>query len=447
MHRPDMTLDAVQKECKESGVVQIYFLFTDVLGGIKGLPTPVGQLGRAIERGIVIDGSSVAGYARIEESDYRARPDLSTFRVLPWKEDGQTVAIALCDVITPDGQPFEGDPRHVLRRILAEAKQRGWTVNAGPEAEFFLFGSQDPTALLDTGSYYDLVPGSRGLRITTKIEQALKALGMEVEAVHHEVAPSQYEIDMRYTEALAMADQLLVYRWVVRAVASMEGCHATFMPKPIVGQNGSGMHVHLSIASESGNLFHDDKGSAEKGFLSALALQFLAGVLKYAPEIAAVTNPSINSFKRLVPGYEAPVYICWGTANRSALVRVPGYEPGRPEATRIEARFPDPSCNPYLAFACLIGAGLAGVQEELTPPERVEDDVYHLSESARRERGIGSLPGDLDEALMRFNTSTMSQSVLGDHVFEKVAANARREIDDFRLAVTDWELSRYLGRV
>lgn len=441
-----MTLESVQTECTEKGVAQIYFLFSDVLGGVKGLPTPVSQLDRAVERGIVIDGSSVAGYARIEESDYRARPDLSTFRILPWKEDSQTVAIALCDVITPDGQPFEGDPRHVLRRVLAEARVKGWTVNAGPEAEFFLFGSQDPRAVLDTGGYYDLVPGSRGLRVTTKIEQALKALGIDVEAVHHEVAPSQYEIDMRYTDALAMADQLLVYRWVVRAIASMEGCHATFMPKPIAGQNGSGMHVHLSLANEAGNLFYDEAGS-ENGFLSPMALQFLSGILKYAPEIAAVTNPSINSYKRLVPGYEAPVYICWGTANRSALVRVPGYEPGRPEATRIEARFPDPSCNPYLAFACLIGAGLAGIREKLTPPDRVEDDVYHLSESTRRERGIGSLPGDLDEALTLFGASTLCRSILGDHVFEKVAANAQSEITDFRLAVTDWELSRYLGRV
>lgn len=446
MLRKEMTLEMVEKECTEGGVAQIYFLFSDVLGNVKGLPTPISQLRRAVDRGIVIDGSSVEGYARINESDLRARPDLTTFHVLPWKEDGQAVAIALCDVISPDGKPFEGDPRHVLRRTLSEAERNHWTVNAGPEAEFFLFGRPDPTTPLDLGGYYDLVPGSKGLRITTKIEQALKALGIEVEAVHHEVAPSQYEIDMRYAEALTMADQLLVYRWVVRAIASMESCHATFMPKPIAGQNGSGMHIHLSIAGGDGNLFYDES-AAENGFLSPLALQFLAGILKYAPQIALVTNPNINSYKRLVPGFEAPVYICWGTANRSALVRVPGYEPGHREATRVEARFPDPSCNPYLAFACLIGAGFAGIRERLEAPARVEMDVYHLDAAQRNDLRIGSLPGDLDMALALFETSDLARMILGDHVYGKIAANARREIDDFRLAVTDWELTRYLSRI
>lgn len=442
MHRNLRPADVLE-ECKKEGVTQVLPLFCDVLGHIKAHQIPIGQLEKVFKRGVVIDGSSIEGYARIEESDFRAIPDPTTFHVLPWTIGGEKTGLIICDVIEPDGRPFVGDPRFALKRMLEDTTKKGWTINIGPEAEFFYFKNAQGTEMLDLGGYYDLVPDSVGLDLRTQTIAALTALGIECEAGHHEVAPSQHEIDLKYRPALQMADIIAVHRWVVKKIAQQNGYYATFMPKPVAGENGSGMHVHLSIFEGDTNLFFDS-GAKDAFHLSQVGRQFLAGILKYAPEITPITNPWVNSYKRLVPGFEAPVYLCWGSANRSALVRKPNYEPGHEEATRIEARFPDPSCNPYLAFACLIATGLAGIKEKLTPPNPVEMDVYHLTQSERSDLRIGSLPGDLDEALRIFEKSELSKAALGQHIFEKVIQNINAQLKKWRLAVTDFELKEYL---
>lgn len=442
MHR-DLQATDVLEECKKESVTQVLPLFCDVLGVIKAHQIPAARMAEAFKRGVVIDGSSIEGYARINESDYRAVPDPRTFRVLPWEVGGQKTAVILCDVVEPSGKPFAGDPRYILRRVLESPALKESTVNVGPEAEFFYFKTPERPEILDRGGYYSLDMDSIGFDLRTKTMSNLTSLGIEVEAGHHEVAPSQHEIDLRYKPALVMADQLLVYRWVVKRVAQMNGCYATFMPKPLAGVNGSGMHVHLSVFHGGKNLFFDEKDG--KSFhLSEMGLHFLAGILHHAPAITPLTNPRINSYKRLVPGYEAPVYLCWGSANRSALVRKPNYEPGHEEATRIEARFPDPSCNPYLAFAALIAAGMDGVGEGMEAPEPVEVDVYHLSPEERADRKIASLPGSLGEALRLFEQSKLTESVLGPHAFQSIRANITKQLDAWRLAVTDWELNEYL---
>jgi glutamine synthetase len=441
-----MEANTVLELCEKEQVVQVLPLFTDVLGHIKCHQIPIARLAHAFERGVVVDGSSVEGFARIQESDLRAIPDPTTFRILPWTIGDQKTGIVICDVVDPSGTPFTGDPRRILKNVCAQAEKQMWTVNVGPEAEFFYFRSPASPEPIDKGGYYDLVPNSLGLDVCTKTVDTLRRLHIECEAGHHEVAPSQYEIDLRYLPALQMADALLLYRMTVKRIAQEHGIYATFMPKPIAGVNGSGMHVHLSVMGENKrNLFFSEQCDEHGFHLSPLGRSFLAGILRRAPEMTAVTNPWINSYKRLVPGYEAPVYCCWGRANRSALIRVPNYEPGHEEATRIEARFPDPSCNPYLAFAMLIAAGLEGVEESVTPPKPVECDVYHLSERERSERSITSLPGNLDEALAVFQTSAIARSTLGEHAFASVQANIVRQLNDWRLAVTDWEIARFIS--
>ncbi len=442
MHR-DFSASDVLKECEEQLVSQVLCMFVDILGRPMAQQTPIGHMASAFERGILIDGSSLEGYSRIEESDLRAMPDPRTFRVLPWTIGGKNAGIVICDVVEPSGDLFEGDPRCILKRVLGVAAARKWTVNLGPELEFFYFKNARTTEGLDRGRYFELVPDVVGLDLRTKTIDALQGLGIDVEVGHHEVARSQHEIDLRFTDALDMADTVLIHRWVVKMVAEQNGAYATFMPKPIAGINGSGMHVHQSIFKEEENLFFSQQPT-DGHHLSPLALQYLAGLLRYVPEFTLVLNQWVNSYKRLVPGYEAPVYICWGNRNRSALVRVPGYEPGRDVATRLELRSADPACNPYLAFACMIGAGLKGIEEDLTPPSSVEQDVYHLSAQDRERLGIASLPGDLDEAMRLFEGSGLAYHILGKHCFTKLIENKQAELDRWRMAVTDFELEHYL---
>ncbi len=442
MHR-ELEIKDILEECKSQKVTQVLCMFVDILGRPMAQQTPIGHLASVFERGILIDGSSLEGYSRIEESDLRAVPDPRTFRVLPWTIGGEKAGIVICNVVQPDGHPFEGDPRGILQRVLGLVSKDQWTVNLGPELEFFYFKNARSTESLDHGRYFELVPDVAGFDLRTKTMAALRELGIEVEVGHHEVAHSQHEIDLRYNEALAMADTVLIHRWVVKMVAEQNGAYATFMPKPIAGINGSGMHVHQSIFKGDKNLFYAEQPT-DGHHLSPMAMQYLAGLLRYAPEITLVLNQWVNSYKRLVPGYEAPVYVCWGNRNRSALVRVPGYEPGREVATRLELRSADPSCNPYLAFACMIAAGLKGIQEKLEPPSAIEQDVYHLDGEARTKLGVGSLPGDLDEAMRLFEGSTLARGVLGEHCSGKLLENKQAELARWRLAVTDFELEHYL---
>lgn len=442
MHR-DVSANDVLKECEDRHVTQVLCMFVDILGRPMAQQTPVEHMASALERGILIDGSSLEGYSRIEESDLRAMPDPRTFRVLPWMIGGESAGIVICDVVSPDGKPFEGDPRYILKRALLGLPDRDWTVCMGPELEFFYFKNSRTTEGLDHGRYFELVPDVKGLELRTKTIAALRSLGINVEVGHHEVARSQHEIDLRYADALAMADIVLLHRWVVKMVAEQNGAYATFMPKPVAGINGSGMHVHQSIFRGKKNLFYSEQPT-DGHHLSPFALSYLAGLLRIVPDLTLVFNQWVNSYKRLVPGYEAPVYICWGNKNRSALVRVPGYEPGREEATRLELRSADPACNPYLAFACMISAGITGILDQRTPPQPVEEDVYHLSPEQLRDLNIGSLPGSLDEAIRRFEQCGFARDVLGEHTFQKLIENKRAELDRWRLAVTDFELEHYL---
>lgn len=433
---------AVLALCKKQGVKQVIPVFSDVLGRLKAHAIPAERLAEAFERGVVIDGSSIEGYARIEESDLRAKPDPATLRVLPWTVGDVVSAIIICDVVKPDGSPFEGDPRFVLRRLTKQWKRHGWDVHVGPEMEFFYFRQADGSTVLDKAGYYDLMTDTEGFDLRTRTMQVLQQLAIKAETAHHEVSPSQQEISLQHLSALEMADTLMIFRWVVKEVAERHGMHATFMPKPLTGTNGSGMHLHCSIFKGDGsNLFFST--SSKNGHLSPIALQFLAGLLRFAREIALVTNPTINSYKRLVPGFEAPVYICWGSANRSALIRKPNHEPGREKAVRLEARFPDPSANPYLAIACLLSAGVKGIDGRMTPPAAVEKDVYSLGPDELARLKIETLPSSLEQALQYFSQSALARSTLGEHIFDSIIRNASSELRAFQMTVTDWETERY----
>ena len=422
--------------------VQIVNLwFTDILGQLKSFGVPRHQLEEALYEGLGFDGSSVEGFARIYESDLLAVPDPSTFAILPWQVDGQVACRLICDVLYPDGRAYPGDPRWVLRKNIEKLERVGRTFYTGPELEYFYVkGPHDPT-LLDDAGYFDLVDDDLGTELRQKTMAALQHMGVTVECGHHEVAPSQHEIDLKYTDGLTMADQVMTYRFLVREVARRAGVHATFMPKPIFGENGSGMHVHQSVFENGRNLFYE-KGAPY--FLSKFARGYIAGILKHAREIVAVTNQWVNSYKRLVPGYEAPAYLAWGQKNRSALVRVPMYKPGHEKATRIEVRFPDPAANPYLAFSVLLAAGMAGVngRYDLRPP--LEEDVFDLSREERKRANVEEMPGSLDEALRLAEKSSLAREALGDHVFDKFLANKRMEWDEFRIRVTRYEVERYL---
>jgi glutamine synthetase len=432
----------VIKLAKENDVKFIRLWFTDVLGVLKGFAITIDELEGALEEGMGFDGSSIQGYARIDESDMIAKPDPKTFQILPWRPKENAVGRMFADIYEPDGTPYKGDPRWVLKRNLKKAEDLGYTFYVGPELEYFYFkSSEGKPAILDEGGYFDLTPLDVATELRRETILTLEAMGVHVEYSHHEVAPSQHEIDLRYAEALTMADHAMTYRLVVKQIAMKHGVYATFMPKPLFGQNGSGMHTHQSLFKGNKNAFFDPK---DEFHLSKLAKSYIAGILKHSKEITSITSQWVNSYKRLVPGYEAPVYISWARRNRSALVRVPMYKPGKEKATRIEFRSPDPACNPYLAFAVMLAAGLKGVEKGYELPPPVEEDIFEMSEASRKKHGIDSLPGSLAEAIQLTEKSELVKETLGDHVFEKFIENKKIEWDQYRTHVSQFELEKYL---
>ena len=440
-----MTANDVLKIAKEKEVKFFHLQFTDVVGVVKGITIPGDQLEAAFDRGVWFDGSSIQGFARIAESDMYLMPDPSTFRIIPWEsEEGAATARMICDVHTPDGDPFPGDPRRVLKRAIKKAKGMGFDYNTGPELEFFLFhlnGDGSPALLLhDRGGYFDYST-DQAIAVRKEMVAALQALGIVVEASHHEVAPGQHEIDFQYADALTAADNSITFKYVLKAVARRHNLHATFMPKPIAGISGSGMHVHQSFYDDSGkNVFADPE---DEFGLSTIAKQYIAGQLYHARAICAVIAPLVNSYKRLVPGYEAPVYISWARINRSALIRVPKVTDT--QATRLELRCPDPSCNPYLAFAVMLYAGLDGIEKEMTPPDALEENLYDLDEARRQEQHVEMLPGSLGEALDCLAGDEVVQDALGEHVYERFVRAKLQEWDEYRITVSSWEIERYLA--
>jgi len=436
------TKDDVLKAVRDHKVRFIRLWFTDVLGMLKSFAITADELEGALDEGAGFDGSSIEGFARIEESDMIAMPDPATFAILPWHTDDDAgVARMFCDILEPDGTPYKGDPRWALKRNLQRAADMGYSFYVGPELEYFYFKNASGVEVLDAGGYFDLTPLdiASGLRMDTV--RALESLSIAVECSHHEVAPSQHEIDLRYADALLMADASMTYRLVVKEVAMQHGVYATFMPKPLFAENGSGMHTHQSLFKGDRNAFYD---ADDEHHLSAVARAYIAGLLRHAREISALVAQWVNSYKRLVPGYEAPVYVSWARRNRSALVRVPMYKPGKPNATRAEFRCPDPACNPYLAFAVMLAAGLKGIEEGYELPDPVEEDIFEMSEGERDKRGIASLPGSLAEAVAETEKSELVREALGDHIFEKFIANKKIECDDYRSHVSLYEQERYL---
>ena len=434
--------ESVLKRIKEEKVRFVRLWFTDVLGFLKSFSISPRELELAFEEGMGFDGSSIEGFARIEESDMVALPDPGTFTILPWRANGEeNVARMFCDILNPDGTPYEGDPRWALKRNLKKAADRGYTMQVGPELEFFYFKNAKGTEILDRGGYFDLTPLDVASDLRRDTINALESMGIQVEYSHHEVAPSQHEIDLRYTDALAMADAAMTYRLTVKEMAMQHGVYATFMPKPMFGQNGSGMHVHQSLFGEGGNAFFDAEDSY---YLSKAGKSYIAGLLRHAKELSSVVAQWVNSYKRLVPGYEAPVYISWARRNRSALIRVPMYKPGKANATRMEFRCPDPACNPYLAFAVMLAAGLKGMDEGYSLPEPIEEDIFEMSPVEREANGIDSLPGNLGEAIAITEQSDVVREALGDHIFEKFIANKKIEWDRYRTHVSTYEIEQYL---
>ena len=436
----------VLQRIDEHNVDFLRLQFTDILGTVKNVSIPASQAEKAFTEGIYFDGSSIEGFVRIQESDMRLTPDPTTFAILPWRDrdDGTASGRLICDVMdTSTGEPFAGDPRGVLKDALDRAAEMGYEVNAAPEPEFFLFEHDEEgratTKTNDAGGYFDLAPKDLASDVRRDIIYGLEEMGFEIEASHHEVAQGQHEINFTYDDALTTADNVATFRSVVRAIAAQHDLHATFMPKPIARVNGSGMHTHLSLFAEGENAFHD---GADEFDLSETARQFVAGILDHAPAITAVSNPTVNSYKRLVPGYEAPVYIAWSDRNRSALIRKPAAR--TPAASRIEARFPDPSCNPYLAFAALITAGLDGIERDLDCPDPVRENIYEFDEAMREEYGIETLPTTLGESISALEADEMIMDALGEHVADTFLEAKRAEVTDYRVSVSEWEKERYL---
>lgn len=426
---------------KRENVEYVQILFTDILGIPKTVTVTIDEMENIVKHGggrIGFDGSSITGFQDIEESDLLLCPDWKTTRILPWNPQ---IAVVIADVKNPDGTPYEGDPRYVLKRMLEKAKQKGFTYYVGPELEYFYFKSDKNTDVLDYGGYFDLTTLDVAQPYKLETAKALKQMGIHVEYTHHEVALSQHEIDIRYDDALAMADKVLLVKIAVKEIAAKNGVYATFMPKPIFGTNGSGMHTHQSLFKGNENAFFSPDS---KDHLSDIAKSFIAGILKYAKETCVVLASTVNSYKRLVPGYEAPVYIAWSHRNRSALIRVPMYQPGKEKATRIEVRHPDPAGNPYLQFAVMLGAGLKGIEEKLTPPEPMEINLYHLTDEERKAMGIESLPGSLGEAIAEAEKSSLLKEILGEHVFNRFLTVKKMEWDEYRIRVTPYELQKYL---
>lgn len=433
--------EQVYRLIKEQNVKFIRMWFTDILGFLKSFSVRVEELDRAFEEGLGFDGSSVEGFVRIDESDMIARPDPTTYSIIPWRPMDHATAKMFCDCYWPDGRPFEGDPRFVLKQNLRRAAEKGFICNVGPELEYFYFQSNEDVTPLDRGGYFDVTPPNVASEFRRQTILTLEQMGVSVEYAHHEAAPSQHEIDLRYTDALTMADNVMVYRIAVKEIAQKHGVYATFMPKPVATINGSGMHVHISLFKGDRNAFFDKNDVYN---LSKTARHFLAGLLKHAPEITVVNNQWVNSYKRLVPGYEAPVYITWARRNRSDLIRIPQYQPGRESATRMELRSPDPACNPYLCFSVILAAGLEGIEKEYPLPEPSEENVYEMKPEERTKKGIKTLPGSLAEAIEIAEGSKLLKKALGDHVFNSFIKNKKMEWDLYRTAVTDFELKRYL---
>lgn len=435
------TKEDVMKLVSEHNVKFIRLWFTDILGQMKSFAITSEELDGAFDEGMGFDGSSIKGYARIDESDMIAKPDPATFQLIPWRPKEKAVARLFCDILNPDGSPYEGDPRYALKRNLERLKEHGYTFYLGPELEFFYFKNSQGTEVLDEGGYFDLTTLDAASDLRRETVLTLEAMGIKVEYSHHEVAPSQHEIDLRYAEALEMADNVMTYRIAVKEVATKYGCYATFMPKPIFGQNGSGMHTHQSLFKGSVNAFYD---ANDKYYLSDIAKKYIAGILRHAPEITAFANQWVNSYKRLVPGYEAPVYIAWARRNRSALVRVPLYKPGKEKATRIELRSPDPACNPYLAFSVMLAAGLEGIEKNYELPEPVERDIFELSPGEKKELGIESLPGNLIQAIEKAEKSEVVRKALGNHIFNNFITSKKIEWDEYRTRVHPYEIQKFL---
>ena len=435
------TREDVLRLVDEAGVRYIRLCFTDILGKIKGMSITRSELEQVLEEGQGFDGSSVEGFARIDESDLMAIPDPLTFRIIPWEIAGEKIAMMFCDIQNPDGSPYEGDPRWVLKRQLARIKDKGWTFFVGPELEYFYFESDKETKVLDRAGYFDYESVDVGTQLRKKTVNALELMDIPVECSHHEVAPSQHEIDLKYQEALVMADFAQVYKFVVKEIALENDLYATFMPKPIFGENGSGMHCHCSLFKGEKNLFFDAKGDH---LLSHTARQFTAGVLTHIKEITLVLNQWVNSYKRLVPGYEAPVYVGWGRRNRSSLVRVPMYRVGKEKATRIELRSPDPSANPYLTFALILAAGLKGIEGNYVLGNPIEENIFKMSEAEKTKLKIETLPGSLRDAIALAENSALVKETLGDHVFGKLIENKKIEWDRYRIHVSQLEVENYL---
>ena len=437
-----ITSEDIARRVKDEGVEFIRMQFTDIFGQMKNVAVTASQLEKALSGGIMIDGSSIEGFVRINESDQYLRPDPDTFAILPWRPQQAKVARLICDVYNPDGTAFAGDPRGVLKRALARAAEQGYAFNVGPEMEFFLFQTDEqgkPTVKTgDEAGYFDLGPLDRGEDARREICLALEQMGFEIEASHHEVAPGQHEIDFKYADALTAADNIMTFKLAVKTIAMKHGLHATFMPKPVFGINGSGMHTNMSLFKDGKNAFADP---ADRRGLSREAYAFIAGLLYHVRGMTAVTNPLVNSYKRLVPGYEAPCYLAWSASNRSALIRIPA---ARGQATRVELRCPDPSCNPYLNMAVCLAAGLDGIDRGLTPPEEITENIFAMDEAARAARGIRSLPGTLKEAVDCLTADPVICGALGEHVLSQYTAGKLREWDAYRTHVSPWELERYL---
>ncbi len=431
----------VLRSAQENDVKFIRLWFTDILGNLKGFAIMVDDLVDAIEQGVGFDGASIEGFARVNESDMRAFPEPATFSLLPWRPRQNAVARMFCDIRTPKGEPFAGDPRIVLKRNLERLAKAGFTYYVGPELEFFYLKDANTPEPLDHSGYFDQLTGqpSGDLRRDTVLN--LADMGIPVKYSHHEAAHSQHEIDLQYTDALTMADSVMTAKLVIKELAQLQGAYASFMPKPLSDQNGSGMHTHQSLFRGNHNAFHDPD---DENHLSMIGKQFIAGLIRHAPEITLVTNQWVNSYKRLVPGYEAPVFISWAHVNRADLIRVPAYKPGYESSVRIEYRAPDPACNPYLAFSAMLAAGLRGIEEEYPVPPPVDGNVFMMTNEERQARGIKSLPNSLGEAIALAEESDLLKDALGDHIFNSFIRNKKMEWEEYRATVTDYEISRYL---
>lgn len=445
VHGKVLTKDEIKKIIKEENVRFVRLQFVDINGTVKNLAVPCEQIDKVLNNECMLDGSSIKGFRSIETSDMCFYPDLSTFSLLPWrtnKDDNTTVARIICDIYNPDGTPFEGCPRGNLKRLIKKASDLGYVLNVGPEAEFFLFNKDEwgnPTLEThDDSGYYDVAPNDKGESVRGKMVETLKQMGFDIEASHHEVAAGQHEIDFKYADALTTADNVVSFKYAVRSVASMNGLHATFMPKPIYGINGSGMHCNVSLFKNGKNAFYDENAPYQ---LSKVAMNVIGSLLKNVRSFTAITNPLVNSYKRLVPGYEAPVYLAWSLSNRSALIRVPAK---RGSATRVELRSPDPSCNPYLAFAVILAAALDGIENNDAPPNQTEENIYQMTTEEREEKGIISLPGSLEEALWELKRNPLIKKALGEHIYNEFVTAKEKEWDKYRTQVSEWEIDNYL---